>query len=88
MPALTELATGDVWEHWFGTALITAGVILNLFSTWHHARLVRELDRGEPAHSRPSTQAIVIALFLALVGLAMAIYLVSVRDSSYLYSGN
>jgi uncharacterized protein (DUF302 family)/uncharacterized membrane protein YidH (DUF202 family) len=73
---------------WFGTALIAAGVILNLFSAWHHARLVRELDRGDPAHTRPSTPAIMIALFLALVGLAMAIYLVSVRGSAYSYSGN
>ena len=67
---------------WFGTALIVVGVIVNVFAGWHHARLVRELDRGETAHSRSSTQAIAIALFLALVGLAMAIYLVSVRSST------
>ena len=73
---------------WFGTALIAAGVILNLFSTWHHARLVQELDRGDPAHSRPSTQATMIALFLALVGLAMVIYLVSIRGSAYASFGN
>ena len=67
---------------WFGTALIAIGVIVNVFAGWHHAGLVRELDRGETAHSRSSTQAIAIALFLALVGLAMAIYLVSVRSST------
>src|ERR1700730_7082902 len=67
---------------WFGTALIAVGVIVNVFAGWHHARLVRELDRGETAHSRSSTQAIAIAFFLALVGLAMAIYLVSVRSST------
>src|SRR3984885_6102433 len=32
--------------------------------------------------SRPSTQAVMIALFLALVGIAMAIYLVSVHSSA------
>src|SRR5882724_1599734 len=67
---------------WFGTALIAVGVIVNILAGWHHARLVRELDRGETAHSRLSTQAVAIALFLALVGLAMAIYLVSVRSST------
>ena len=67
---------------WFGTALIAIGVIVNVFAGWHHARLVRELDRGETTHSRSSTQAIAIAFFLALVGLAMAIYLVSVRSST------
>jgi uncharacterized protein (DUF302 family) len=67
---------------WFGTALIAVGVVVNLLSAWHHLRLVRELDRGGPAPSRPSTQAVLIALFLALVGLAMAIYLVSVHSST------
>jgi uncharacterized protein (DUF302 family)/uncharacterized membrane protein YidH (DUF202 family) len=67
---------------WFGTALIAAGVIVNAFAGWHHLRLVRELDRGETDHSRPSIQAVAIAFFLALVGLAMAIYLVSVRSSA------
>jgi uncharacterized protein (DUF302 family)/uncharacterized membrane protein YidH (DUF202 family) len=67
---------------WFGTALIAAGVIVNLFAGWRHARLVRELDRGDTAHPRPSTYAVAIALFLALVGLAMAISLVLVRSST------
>jgi uncharacterized protein (DUF302 family)/uncharacterized membrane protein YidH (DUF202 family) len=67
---------------WFGTALITVGVVVNLFSAWHHLRLVRELNRGGPVSSRPSTQAVLIAVFLALVGLAMAIYLVSVHGSA------
>ena len=66
---------------WFGTALIAVGVVVNGFAGWHHLRLVRELDLGETSHSRPSTQAVAIAFFLAFVGLAMAIYLVSVRSS-------
>ena len=73
---------------WFGTALIAAGVVVNLLSAWHHLRLVRELDRGGPVPSRPSTQAVVIALFLALVGLAMAFYLISLRSSAHLHSEN
>jgi uncharacterized protein (DUF302 family)/uncharacterized membrane protein YidH (DUF202 family) len=73
---------------WFGTALIAVGVIVNVFSGWQHARLVRELDRGETEHFRPSTQAVAVAFFLAIVGLAMAIYLLSVRSSAHLNSGN
>jgi uncharacterized protein (DUF302 family)/uncharacterized membrane protein YidH (DUF202 family) len=68
---------------WFGTALIAAGVIMNVFAGWHHLRLVKELDRGVTSHSRPSIQAVVVAFFLALVGLAMAIYLISVRSSTH-----
>lgn len=43
---------------WFGTALIAVGVIVNVVAGWRHARLVRDLDRGETAHPRPSTQAV------------------------------
>ncbi|HLV96539.1 MAG TPA: DUF202 domain-containing protein [Candidatus Acidoferrales bacterium] len=73
---------------WFGTALIAAGVIVDLSAARQHARLVRQLDRGAPPPSRPLAHTIVIALFLALVGLAMAIYLVSVRNSSNGHSEN
>jgi len=73
---------------WFGTALITVGVLVNVLSSWHHVRLVRELNRGGPMPSRPSTQAVLIALFLALIGLAMAIYLVSVHNSANVHFEN
>lgn len=78
--AISERSYG--WSLWLGTALIAAGVVVNVFAAWHHLRLVRELDRGETSHSRPSLQAVAIAFFLALVGLAMAVYLVSVRSST------
>src|SRR5271157_5494890 len=68
---------------WFGTALIVVGVIVNVFAGWHHARLVRALDRGDTSHAQSSMQAIAIAFFLALVGLAMAIYLISVRNPGH-----
>lgn len=67
---------------WFGTTLILVGVFVNLFAARHHLRLVHELRGGGPVSDRPSTQAVVIALFLALVGLAMAIYLVYVHGQS------
>ena len=65
---------------WFGTALIVLGVIVNIVSAWNHVRLVRELTRGGSAFNRPSWLAIGVALILAVVGLAMAIYLISVRE--------
>jgi putative membrane protein len=64
---------------WSGTALIGAGVAVNLYSAWRHSRLVEELNRGEAA--RPSSrQAAMVAVFLALIGLAMGIYLVLIRS--------
>jgi len=67
---------------WFGTALIAVGVVVNISSAWRHVRLVCELDRGESDCSRSLTQVVATALFLALVGLAMAIYLITVRGSA------
>jgi uncharacterized protein (DUF302 family)/uncharacterized membrane protein YidH (DUF202 family) len=71
---------------WFGTTLIAVGVVVNLSSAWRHVRLVRELDQGESSSSRSLTQAVATAVFLAAVGLAMAIYLISVRSSTNLHS--
>jgi len=73
---------------WFGTALIAVGVAVNVFAGWNHVRLIRELDRGETTYSRGSIQPVAVAFFLALVGLAMTIYLVSVRSSTRSDSGN
>lgn len=73
---------------WFGTALIAVGVIVNAFAGWQHVKLVRELERGEMPSSRPSSQAVAIAFVLALVGLAMAIYLVSVQSPAHSKSAN
>jgi uncharacterized protein (DUF302 family)/uncharacterized membrane protein YidH (DUF202 family) len=65
---------------WFGVALIAMGVAVNLFSAWRHSQLIRELNLGEQPQSRPSAQAVAVAVILALVGLAMAAYLVSIRS--------
>lgn len=73
----TSVAYGE--SLWFGTALIAVGVLVFLLSALHHVRLVRELNHGAPAPSRPSSQAIAIAVFLAIVGVAMAIYLVVIH---------
>ena len=65
---------------WFGTALIAAGVFVNLLAGYRHARLVRELEQGIPISSYFTRHAIGVAAFLALVGVAMAIYLISIRS--------
>src|SRR6266498_3070365 len=54
---------------WFGTALIGAGIAVNLFSGWHHARLVRRMNRGQEVHFHSTTLAVATSLFLAFVGL-------------------
>ena len=65
---------------WFGTGLILLGVAVNVFCAWNHIRLVHELERGGPTVHRPSSLAVAVAILLAALGLAMAIYLISVRE--------
>lgn len=65
---------------WFGTGLIVLGVMVNVLSAGSHLRLVHQLQRGEPSGYRPSTLALTVAVILAVLGLAMAIYLVGVHD--------
>ena len=48
---------------------------MNLWSIRRHLRLVGELNRGQFADHRRSQEAIILAFFLALVGVAMALYL-------------
>src|SRR5262252_5491592 len=67
---------------WFGTALIAAGILVYLGSAWRYVQLVRQLDRCDTGSSRSLSYAVATALFLAAVGLAMAIYLLSVRKSA------
>jgi len=62
---------------WSGTAMIALGVAINVFSSWRHVQLVRQLNRGAADFNKPSTMGLAVALILAVVGLAMAAYLVS-----------
>jgi putative membrane protein len=64
---------------WFGTALIVMGVLVDIFSAWHHVHIVRELNRGGDSFTRPSIMAITVAMIFAAVGLALAVYLISVH---------
>jgi putative membrane protein len=60
---------------WFGTAFIAVGVAMNLLAIRSYLRLVGELKRGQLAEHRPSHEAVLLALLLALAGVAMALYL-------------
>jgi putative membrane protein len=66
---------------WFGAALIAIGVIVNLFSARRYMRLVGELNRGQLDRSL-SKQGVIVALFLALIGIAMTIYMILVLSQS------
>jgi putative membrane protein len=64
---------------WTGTALILIGVVVNVLSARQHIQFVREVKSGIELVERPVTMAVVIALILAVTGVAMTVYLVFVR---------
>ena len=68
--------SSDRFSLWSGTAFIAVGVAMNLFSLRRHLRVVAELNRAQFADRGPSHQAVILAFFLALVGIAMALYLI------------
>jgi putative membrane protein len=61
---------------WIGTALILLGVLVNLLVSAEHVRLMRHVQSGPPYGVRSWLLGIGVALVLALLGIAMAIYLV------------
>jgi uncharacterized protein (DUF302 family)/uncharacterized membrane protein YidH (DUF202 family) len=65
---------------WFGTALIVLAAVITIGSMYRYVRVMRDLKRSASTLDRPSSLAIVLAALLAAIGLAMAIYLISVRQ--------
>lgn len=64
---------------WIGVTLLLIGVGVNVSATLRQARLIRELKSGEWDVKHQSRIGVAIALLLASVGAAMAIYLVVIR---------
>jgi putative membrane protein len=60
---------------WVGAALIAIGATVNLFSAQRFARLVGKLNRDHFVDRSLSRQGVIVALFLALLGIAITIYL-------------
>jgi putative membrane protein len=62
---------------WIGTALILLGVAVNLLVSAEHIRLMRRVRTGPPYGIRSWLTGVAVALVLAVLGLAMAINLIS-----------
>ena len=77
-PRITQHGSGlhSHWPSlWFGAALVAIGVAVNVFSAWRFMHLAGELNRNQFVHRSLSKQGVIVALFLALLGIAMTIYL-------------
>ena len=74
-PAQTETTHSVL----IGVALVALGVLINITSVISHVRTVSKLSAGTWQPGQPSRTAITLAIVLALLGIAMAIYLVRFR---------
>jgi putative membrane protein len=63
---------------WIGTTLILLGVIVNLLVSAEHLRLMRQVQSEPPYGVRSWLLGVGVALVLAILGIAMAVYLVFV----------
>jgi putative membrane protein len=60
---------------WIGTTLVLLGVVVNISAAFRHWRTVGRLSRNEPLTFNPLSLGIVVAIFLAVLGLLTAAYL-------------
>lgn len=64
---------------WLGTALVALGVAVNCLAASRHYQFLRQFGLDRPGTRRPYSLGMMVALFLAVIGLIMAIYLVSMN---------
>jgi putative membrane protein len=79
-PGLSHLGSiqTDELSLWFGVALIAVGVTVNLYSARRYMRLVGALNGGKVVQLSVSRQGVAVAVFLAVFGVAVTIYMVLV----------
>jgi putative membrane protein len=59
-----------------GVALIVMGIVVNIVAAIRHHRYIKALDRGQFRQSYGSSFAFLMAGLLAIIGVAVAVYLV------------
>ena len=67
------------FSQWAGIGLVVLGVAVTASAGVRHARFVQRYNRGELRRPGPISLGTVLAVILAVLGIAMAAYLVLVR---------
>jgi putative membrane protein len=62
---------------WIGIALVLLGVGTNLAAAYQHAHFIRRLERGDANPFPRWSLSLVVTVVLAVVGVGMAIYLLT-----------
>lgn len=75
--AVVTQSTG--FSAWAGTALVLMGVAVQIISLARYVQVVQQLNSGHDVTGQPSKTALAVALILALIGVAVAAYLIVIR---------
>jgi putative membrane protein len=71
---------------WIGVALLALGIAVNLSSAWRYTRVVGQLKRGQVVERSVSRQGVAVTMCLALLGIAMTVYLILVLAPGALHA--
>jgi putative membrane protein len=63
---------------WLGVALVALGVVVTVLAAADHGRVIRGLRRGDTTPATKSAMGVVLGLLLAALGVATAVYLLTV----------
>jgi putative membrane protein len=63
---------------WIGLCLVILGVFVTSLAGLQHGRFLRRLNRGEPYEAPGWSLGIVISIVMAVLGIAMTIYLMMI----------
>ena len=74
--SMTVVQHGNGFSLPIGIVLIVAGIMVNLIAAILHHRYVKALDRGQFRQAYGLIFTFLIAGFLAIIGLAVSIYLI------------
>ena len=72
-----DVGTKTGFSIYIGLGLVAAGVFTAVVSAFKHRQYVRALDAGEFRNAYGSTFAFALVMILALVGIAMAVVLIT-----------
>ncbi len=73
-----QVASGRPHSLWIGVALVLAGVWVLVVSAVHHRRYTRALTAGRQVSPPSPLLGVAVSIVLAVLGLAMAWYLIRV----------
>jgi putative membrane protein len=63
---------------WIGTAMIGLGVVVNVLAAIGHVRFLGRLERGEPYRPTRWSVGVIVAVVLAVLGVGMTAYLLTI----------